>query len=189
MARALVVLLLTLVIGTSLLFAQTSSEIDQPGLAYEKLNYFAGTWTLELHIKNSPFGSRVFFATEHNEWMPASSLLLSRQEGDGTVPFGGLTVLAYNAKAKTYTYHVVTNTGEVQDLRGTVDGNTWSWTSDATASGGNAQKVRLIITELSSESYGLKFETSASGQDWCTVIEGEAHRAAGYPRQDVAFRR
>lgn len=189
MARALAVLLLTMVTGTSLLFAQTSSETRKPEPAQEKLNYFAGTWTLELHIKNSPLGSRIFFATEHNEWMPKSSLLLSRQEGDGTVPSGGLTVLAYNAEAKTYTYHVVTSTGEVQDLRGTLDGNTWSWTNDATASGSNAQKVRLIITELSSKSYGLKFETSTSGYDWFTVIEGEAHRAPGYPRQDVAFRR
>ena len=174
MARTSVLVLLTVVTSASLLLAQTTPDTNMPGMAREKLNYFAGTWTLEVHMNNGPLGSKVFIGTEHNEWMPGGSLLLSRQEGSSPISSGGLTVLAYNAREKTYTYHVVKGTGEVEDLRGTLEGTTWTWTSEK--GDDKSHKIRLIIKEISPQSYSLRFETAFGESNWFTLIEGRAHK-------------
>jgi hypothetical protein len=187
MTRVSAVVLAAIVVGASLAGAQTPSEIQKPGPAQEKLNYFAGTWRLEVHMKASPFGPRAFFATEHNEWMPGGLLLVSRQEGETAVAAGGLAVMGYNTQEKAYTYHVVKSTGEIEDLKGTLEGHTWTWTGDGTT--GSALKTRLTIKEVSAVSYALKLETASEGRDWSTVMEGRATKALADARQDVAYRR
>ena len=188
MRRASRALLLTVISGASLLLAQTPSEANNLRAAREKLNYFVGTWTLEIHTKGGPLGGMVFLGNEHNELLPGGSLLVSRQEGVDSPVSGGLSILAYNVNDKTYTYHVVKSTGEVEDLRGTLKGNTWTWTNDELAAG-KAPKIRLTIQEFSAKSYGLKLETTSGEQDWSVVMEGEAHKSLTYARPDVAFRR
>jgi hypothetical protein len=184
MTRVSAIAVAAIVVGASLAGAQTPSEIQKPGPAQQKLNYFAGTWRLEVHMKASPFGPRAFFATEHNEWMPGGLLLVSRQEGE-TPAVGGLAVMGYNTQEKAYTYHVVKSTGEVEDLKGTLEDHTWTWTGD----GSGAAKTRLTIKEVSPVSYALKLETASEGRDWSTVMEGRATKALADARQDVAYRR
>ena len=174
-----------MVVVSTFAVAQTS---DESSVALGKLNYFVGTWTLEVHMKISPFASRTFFGTEHNEWMPGGSLLVSRQEGEAAPASGGLAVIAYNTQEKTYTYHVVKETGEAEDLKGTFEADIWTWTSSP-AAGNEKRHSRLTIQEISPTSYSLKFETSPEGHDWSTVMEGKAVKFATRTRQDVAFLR
>jgi uncharacterized protein DUF1579 len=181
--------LATILISVSLLAAQTGWESQRAVPAHDKLNYFAGTWNLEVHVKASPFVSKAFFGTEHNEWTPNGSLLVSRQEGDAALAAGGLVVMAYHPQEKTYTYHVVKSTGETEDLRGTLDGNAWTWTNDQPTSGKGTAKSRLTITELSPVSYSLKLESALDGTDWSTIMEGKATKVVPHARQDVAFLR
>src|SRR5262252_1679912 len=101
MRRRFVVVLAVVAMGVSFLMAQTSSQSQPPR---ERLNYFAGTWNIEIQMKTGALNSRAYFATEHNEWVPDHSLLLSRPEGDVTIPAGGLTVMGYNAAKNAYTY-------------------------------------------------------------------------------------
>jgi hypothetical protein len=177
------VLLAAIVAASTFAVAQTSDSV-----ALGKLNYFVGTWTLEVHMKISPFASRAFFGTEHNEWMPGGSLLVSRQDGEAAPASGGLAVMAYNTEEKTYTYHVVKETGEAEDLKGTFEADTWTWTSSP-AAGKQTRHSRLTIQEISPTSYSLKFETSPEGHDWSTVMEGKAVKFATRARQDIAFLR
>lgn len=167
--------------------AQTISASEKSGAA-EKLNYFAGSWALEVHMKIGPFGSRTFFGTEQNEWMPGGLLLVSRQGGETAVPSAGLAVLAYNAQAKAYTYHMVKDTGDTEELRGTLEDHTWTWTSFMTP-GKQGPQSRFIVQEISPTAYSLKFETSQEGRDWSTVMEGNAAKILRRARQDVAFLR
>ena len=166
---------------------QTTSATEKSRAA-EKLNYFAGTWRLEVQMKIGPLGSRAFVGTEHNEWMPGGLLLLSRQDGETAVASRGLAVLGYSAEEKAYTYHVVKDTGETEDLKGTLEDHTWTWTSFATA-GKPGPRSRLMIEEISPTSYRLKFETAPEGRDWSTVMDGNAVKILPHARQDVAFLR
>jgi Protein of unknown function (DUF1579) len=186
LARVSAVLLLA--IGVSgFTVAQTTSAAETSRAA-EKLNYFVGTWRLEVHMKIGPLGSRAFVGTEHNEWMPGGLLLVSRQEGETAVASEGLAVLAYNTEEKAYTYHVVKDTGETEDLRGTLEDHTWTWTSFLTA-GKQGPQSRLIVQEISPTTYRLKFETAPEGRDWSTVVEGNAVKILTHARQDIAFLR
>jgi len=114
-------------------------------------------------------------------------LLVSRQDGETAAASAGLAVMAYNTQEKSYTYHVVKDTGEAEDLRGSLAGDTWTWTSSPAAK--QAPESRLIVQEISPTSYTLKFETSREGRDWSTVMEGKAVKVATRTRQDVAFLR
>jgi hypothetical protein len=114
LTRVSAVLLVAMVVASSFSVAQTT---ETTVAALGKLNYFVGTWRTEVHVKISPF--RAFFGTEHNEWMPGGSLLVSRPDGEAAPASGGLAVMAFNTQEKTYTYHVVKDTGEAGDLRGT----------------------------------------------------------------------
>lgn len=185
LTRVSEVLLAAVVVFSGIAVAQTT---EKSASALEKLNYFVGTWSLEVHMKVSPFGFRAFFGTEHNEWMPGGFLLVSRQDGETSAGASGLAVMAYNTQEKLYTYHVVKDTGEVEDLRGTFDGSTWTWRSPA-ATGKQTPQSRLIVREISPTSYSLEFETSPEGRDWSTVMEGKAVKVTTRTRQDVAFLR
>jgi len=178
-------ILLAAMVVSSFAAAQTT---ETSSVALEKLNYFVGTWTLEVHMKISPFGSRAFFGVEHNEWMPGGFLLVSRQDGETAAASAGLAVMAYNTQEKSYTYHVVKDAGEAEDLSGSFVGDTWTWTSSP-AAGKQALQSRLVVQEISPTSYTLKFETSPEGRDWSTVMEGKAVKVATRTRQDVAFLR
>lgn len=188
--RASVALVTTVFLVSASLLAQTSSKIEKSSSARDRLNYFVGTWRMEVQIKASPFGPRTFFATEQNDWMPGRLLLISRQEGEAAAAIDGLVVMGYNPEEKAYTYHVVKSTGELEDLKGTLEGNTWTWTSDGTT-GNGAVRTRLTIQEASSASYTLKFETASEGRAWSTVMEGKVTKALtdAQARQDVAYRR
>jgi hypothetical protein len=180
MRKLLVIVFTVSMVAAIPLWAQTSAES-------QKLNYFAGTWRLEVHLIASAVGGKAFFGTEHNEWMPGGSLLLSRQEEESPITGGGLTVLAYDAQNKTYRYHQVKNSGESEDLRGTFENGIWTWITSAAAN--QARRTRLTMREISDTSYVLKLETASEGHDWSTVMEGKATKILRRTHQDVAFLR
>jgi hypothetical protein len=180
-------LLCTLVmLSTGILSAQTDSENKA---ARERLSYFAGTWNIEMHLKIGALNSRVYFATEHNEWTPGHSLLLSKPEGGATLPEGGLVVMGYSPSKQVYTYHVLKTSGDTEDLHGTVDDRTWTWMSDEGRTSGESAKTRITAKEISATSYTLRIETSATGAAWSTVMEGTAKKVLLHSHQDVAFMR
>ena len=92
------------IMGASFMMAQTNAENQAPR---ERLNYFAGTWSVAVHMKTGALNSRAYFGTEHNEWVSDHSLLLSRPDGDGVLSVGGLSVTGYSTTKKAYTYHIV----------------------------------------------------------------------------------
>jgi hypothetical protein len=55
----------------------------------------------------------------------------------------GTGYLGYNPEDKVYTYHEFSSDGETVDARGTVDGDTWTWTSEEKMQG-KVMKGRFI---------------------------------------------
>src|SRR5215831_13148368 len=111
MAKASVLCVLV-VLTAGFLTAQTDSESKA---AREKLNYFAGTWTVEMHMSAGALNSRKYVATEHNEWSPGHSLLVSKPEGDTAIPDGELGVMGYSPSKNVYTYHILKTSGDTED--------------------------------------------------------------------------
>lgn len=184
MAKASVVCTLV-VLMASLLTAQTDSEHKS---ARDKLNYFAGTWKVEVHMAAGALASRTYFSTENNEWAPDHSLLLSKPQGDVALA-GGLAVMGYSPSKQVYTYHILKSTGDTEDLQGTMQDQTWTWMSDEVRTRGQSTKTRITMKEISPTSYTLRVETLAAGEAWSTVMEGTAKKVLVHSHQDVAFLR
>jgi hypothetical protein len=157
--------------------AQVKAQMEAPKPAPEvkKLDFLVGTWTLEGDSKPGPMGpGGKVTMTEHNEWMDGGFFLVSHSEfksamGNGTV----VSVLGYDPDAKVYTYDEYNSMGVAEHSKGTLNGDTWTWTSDEKMAG---QPVhgRFTMKVLSPSSYTFKFEMSTNGSDWDTVMDGKA---------------
>jgi hypothetical protein len=186
MAKASGLCLLVVLTAAGLLTAQTDSESKA---AREKLNYFAGTWNIEMHMTTGALNSRKYVATEHNEWSTGHSLLVSKPEGDTAIPDGGLGVMGYSPSKHAYTYHILKTTGDTEDLHGTVLDRTWTWQSDELQTGSEATRTRITMKETSPIAYTLRVEIFAPTGEWVTVMEGTAKKVFMHAHQDVAFLR
>jgi hypothetical protein len=84
-----------------------------------------------------------------------------------------LAVMGYDSDNKVYTYTAFNSMGEAEKSTGTVNGDTWTWTSDEHV-GGMTMKGRFTMKVLSPTSYTMKFELSPDGTKWATAMEGTA---------------
>ena len=178
MKRAAAAILLTVCVLASVTLAQAPQQPPKPGPEHKRMGYFVGHWTGEADVKASPFGpaGKSTF-TEHNEWFPGGFFLVMHAVEKGPMGEGkGLAVLGYNAEEKVYTHHAFNSMGMAESAKGTVQGDTWTWTSEAKM-GGKPVKSRFIIKELSPTSYSFKWETSADGRAWSTIMEGKSTKA------------
>jgi uncharacterized protein DUF1579 len=149
-----------------------------PGPEVKKLDYFAGTWTTECTIGQGPWGAGgKFSATHTNEWMSGNFFLQGHSDfkmppelgGDGK----GLAIMGYDTDQNVYTYDTFNSQGRRQSSKGTVSGDTWTWTSSANYGGQDIQQ-KMTMKVLSPSSYTVKMEVSMDGKDWMTFMDGKA---------------
>jgi hypothetical protein len=154
-------------------FAQM--EMPKPGPEHKKLDMFAGSWTLEGDTKQSSMGpGGKVTELEKCEWMDGDFFLVCHT--DFKTPMGngsGISVMGYSAEDKTYTYREFNSWGEFDDSKGSLDGNTFVWTSDEKM-GGTQYKGRFTMKVTSPTSYDFVFEMSQDGTKWTTVMDGKA---------------
>jgi hypothetical protein len=81
--------------------------------------------------------------------------------------------MGYDSKEKLYTYDEYNTMGVHQVSKGTVSGDTWTWTNDSDF-GGKTIKGRFILKELSPKSYTFRYEISNDGNAWTNVMEGRS---------------
>ena len=172
MKRAVAVALVALFVFSTALLAQ-APQMPTPGPEHKRLGYFAGTWTGEADMKESPFGpAGKVTSTEHNEWFSGGFFLVLHSKVKGAMgEVNGLSLMGYNAEERVYTYYAANSAGMAELARGTLVGDTWNWTSEAKM-GGKLTKSRFVIKELSPTSYTFKWDISADGQTWSTIMEG-----------------
>lgn len=151
-------------------------EIPSPAPELKKLDYFVGTWTLEGDMEPGPMGpGGKMTETDHNQWMDGGFFLVVRSEftiatmGSGT----GVAYMGYDPNEKGYTYDEFNSMGEAIHSKGTVEGDTWIWSGERKTDGGTT-RTRWIVKIVSPISYNFKFEMSADGTNWNTVVEGKA---------------
>lgn len=187
MKRALTIAVLTAVIFAVTAGAQTASPTptqkpspnpmaaQPPPPELKKLDYFAGTWKSTGDLKPGPMGpGGKFTEVIHSNWMPGHFFLVENTTGSGIMGhLVEIAYLGYNAAEKNYTYDAFNNFGEAEHAKGTVEGDTWTWTSTENM-GGQPMKGRFTITVASPTSYTYKFEVAPENSgNYTTVVEGK----------------
>jgi uncharacterized protein DUF1579 len=155
--------------------ALAQMDMPKPGPEHKKLDMFAGTWTLEGDTKASAMGpAGKVTENEKCEWMEGNFFLICHTDFKTTMGNGaGISVLGYSADDKSYTYREFNSWGEFTDSKGSVNADTWTWTSDEKM-GAMTMKGRFTMKVTSPTSYDFLFEMSQDGTKWATVMDGKA---------------
>ena len=154
--------------------AQMTPPTPAPEL--KKLDFMAGNWTTTGDMKPGPgMPGGKFTVSSHAEWLDGNFFLVEHSQMDlGPMGKGKeIAVLGYDSDKKVYTYNAFNSMGEAEASTGTVNGDTWTWTSDEHM-GGMTMKGRFTMKVLSPMSYTMKFELSQDGTNWMTAMEGTA---------------
>ena len=171
---------LVCVLATVLISVNGSAQMapPKPGPELKRLDYFAGTWAVEGDMKPSQFGpGGKMTEVEHNDWEQGGFFLFCKLEfksamGDGT----GLSIMGYDPGNKVYSYDSFNSWGEAEHAKGTVSGDTWTWTSESKMMGKPTQ-TRFTVKELPPASYTFKFEMAGADGAWATVMDGKATKS------------
>ena len=170
----------TIFVSALLLFsaAAWAQMPAKPGPEVKKLDYFLGNWTVEATIGQGPWGAGgKFTSNDTTEWMPGNFFL--ERHADFTMPpeLGGdgkaISIMGYNTAENVYTRDEFNSQGHRGSSKGTVSGDTWTWTSTQNY-GGQDINQRVTLKVLTPSSYTMKFEVSTDGTNWMTFMEGKA---------------
>jgi hypothetical protein len=171
------ILLSTLVLIAASAWAQMAPT---PGPEVKKLDFFVGTWTSEGIIAQGPWGAGgKFTSTDTADWMPGKFFVEGHADfkmppelgGDGTA----VSYLGYDTDENVYTYNEFSSQGRRENSKGTVSGDTWTWTSSQNY-GGQEIKQKMTMKVLSPTSYTLKFEVSTDGTNWMPFMDAKVSK-------------
>jgi len=169
-----------ILVSILVLFATASwaQMAPKPGPEVKKLDYFVGTWNVEGTIAPGPWGAGgKFSSTDSTEWMSGNFFVVGHSDFKLPPEVGGegkaTSFMGYDTDENVYTYSEFNSQGRREVSKGTVSGDTWTWTSTQNY-GGQEIKQKMTIKVLSPASYGLKFEISMDGTNWTTFMDAKA---------------
>jgi hypothetical protein len=114
-----------------------------------------------------------FTGTNRVQWMDGEFFLVTQSDFKGAMGKGTETAyMGYDSDEEAYTYDSFNSMGEADHAKGTLEGDTWTWLSE-TRMGAQTMKGRLTLKVVSAKAYNFKFELSADGKTWSTVLEGK----------------
>jgi hypothetical protein len=180
--------LLTLAAATALILTGISvadaqeQQPPQPGPEHKRLSFFVGKWRGEGEIKPGPMGpGGKMTSTDTCEWFEGNYSVVCRYEGSGpSGPSKGIGIIGYNPEEKVYTYYGVDNTSMnmASVPKGTVKGDTWTYTDQGTM-GGKKYKTRVTIKEVSRTQQSFKMEMQGPDGKWVPVVESRSTKVDG----------
>ncbi|HEX5575664.1 MAG TPA: DUF1579 family protein [Gemmatimonadales bacterium] len=153
-----------------------TAQAPKPGPEQARLGYFVGKWTAEGEIKPSPMGpGGKFTSTDNCEWFEGRYSVICHSEGNMPMgPSKSIGILGYSPEEKVYTYYGVDNTGMTMSSvpKGTIKGDTWTYTDQGTM-GGKQYKSRVVIKELSPTSYSFSMDMQGPDGKWVRTMESK----------------
>ena len=163
--------------------AQAPQGPPKPAPELKRLGYFVGTWTAEGTTQPGPMGpGGKFTSVDKNAWDLGGFYLVTHSTFKGA-GFGTGTEVAYfgyDPAKKVYTYSAFNSMGEAETATGTVNGNTWTWTSPEAEMGGQKYTGRFTLVEDSPSKYTMKYEVSTDGgNSWNKVMDGTVTKTGG----------
>jgi Protein of unknown function (DUF1579) len=152
-------------------------EPAKPGPEHQRLGYFVGTWNSEGEMKPGPMGpGGKMTGKDRCEWYEGRFAVICHSEGTGPMgPSKGLAILGYSPEEKVYTYYGTDSSGMMSMTtvpRGTVKGDTWTYTDESTM-GGQKIKSRVTLKEVSPTVYTFTMETQGADGKWTTMMEAK----------------
>jgi hypothetical protein len=89
-------------------------------------------------------------------------------------PSKSIGILGYSTEDKAYTYYGVDNSGMTMSSvpKGTLKGDTWTYTDEGTM-GGQKYKSRVIIKEVSPKEYNFRMDMQGPDGKWVTAMESK----------------
>ena len=165
------------VVGFQIAAQAQAPQAQKPGPEHQRLAYFVGKWTTEGEMKASPMGpAGKISSMDTCEWFEGHYSVVCR--GDGKTPMGpskNLGILSYSTEEKVYTYYGIDNSAMSMATvpRGTVQGDTWTYT-DESMMGGQKIKSRVTIKELSPTAYTFTMEMQGADGKWMPLMESKS---------------
>ena len=165
----------------SFLFLIAVSAVAQmggpPGPEVKKLDYFVGNWTTDGTIAQGPWGAGgKFTASSTTEWLPGSFFVQSKVDSQMPPEIGGddkaIMIMGYDTQQNTYTSDRFNSLGQHVSSKGTLSGDTWTWTNTSNY-GGMEIQGKMTIKILSPTSHTMKYEISMDGKNWMPFMEGK----------------
>ena len=163
----------------SLVFA-AGQQAPTPGPEHKKLGYFVGKWTTEGEIKASPMGpAGKVTSTDDCQWFDGGFAVICHSTG--TTPAGpskSVGIMGYSTEEKVYTYYGMDNSAMAMTSvpRGTVEGDTWTYT-DESLMGGQKVKSRVTLKTLSPTAYTFTMEIQGPDGKWAPMMEAKSTKA------------
>jgi Protein of unknown function (DUF1579) len=153
-------------------------EMPKPGPEHKKLDMFAGSWTLAGNIKPGHMGpGGDMTENEKCEWTEGDFFVVCHTDYKGVAGSGtGVSYMGYSTDEKSYTYREFNSWGEFVDSRGSLDGDTWTWTNDEKM-GDKTVKGRFTMKVTSPTTYNFTYEMSQDGKAWTTIMDGKATKS------------
>jgi hypothetical protein len=145
------------------------------GPEHTRIGYFAGGWIVEGEYKDSASGTGgKYQGSETCGWFSGGFHLVCRSKGSGPVGSGtGLSIMSYDPAERTYSYHAINSFGDEFFVRGTVDRQRWTFTSEQMVED-KPTRIRITLTEKSPTSYTFRMETSTNRDRWTIIDEARA---------------
>lgn len=164
--------------GAALLFAAdaaSAQDAPKPTPEHQKLGYYVGKWKGDGELKANPFMPAGKYTSEDEcEWFQGGFAVVCKSEGKG--PQGEIKsvgIMGYSTEEKTYTYYGIDSNGMMPTsvAKGTVSGDTWTYT-DESKYGGQLVKSRYTIKQLSPASYSFMWEMQGPDGKWMALMQG-----------------
>ena len=161
-------------IGSIQLVSAQAPPAAKPGPEQERLGYFVGRWKADGEMKPGPMGpGGKMTSTDNCEWFEGHFSVMCRSEGQTPAgPSKSIGLLGYSVEEKVYTYYGIDNTNMTMASvpKGTVQGDTWTYTDEGMM-GGKKMKTRVIIKQLSPTSYTFKMDLQGPDGKWMPMME------------------
>ena len=180
MKRVTVLLAVCVMLFVISIQAQAPQGPPKPAPEVKRLAYNVGTWNMVGEAK--PFGPMPggkLTGTEKCEWMSGGFFVTCHSQVTGGMgPVKGVSFMGYDPNEKVYTYHAFNSMGDAIEAKGTVNGDTWNWTSESKMGPDAKLSVRVTVKEVSPTEYTFKLEMAQNGGDFAVAQETTSHKVA-----------
>jgi hypothetical protein len=165
-----------LVIAAAHIAAAQAPPAPKPGPEHQRLGVFVGTWNVQGEVHASPMGpAGKMSSTDTCEWFEGRFAVLCRSEGRTPMgPAKSVFIMSYSPEEKVYTYYSTDNSGMAMTTvpKGTVKGDTWTYT-DTMMAGGQKIALRVTIKEDSPTQQTFRMEMAGPDGKHIPVIDAK----------------
>jgi hypothetical protein len=162
--------------------SQTTPSKPGPGPEVEKLAVMVGRFTVEDELKagvmgpNSP--AMKYAGTEDCSWAADGfAVICTAVLHMGAKKYTETSFIYYDPTAKTYQYHAVDSSGEIENKSGTVTGDTWTWLGESTIAG-KVYHTRYIMKFVSKDTFEYTDESGENENSMKVFVSGKETRVA-----------